>query len=1673
MDRVDENKYVSQLKEVFSSCDTTGTGYLDKEELTELCHKLHLNAQLPILLQTLLGSDHFARVNFEEFKEGFVAVLSSTIEFGLSEEESSYLEPVIPEEVKPKFVKGAKRYGRRSRPEFQVAEVESPKFLQEHQINGTWKGQLRRSASLESVESLKSDEEAESAKETLNEIFEAQGQRRTWNGEILDSPRMASSPQSKVTENQVRDIWEELGVGKNGYLNKQDLATVCKNIGLQDLNNEELEELFKTLDQDGDGNVSFKEFQRGLFSHGPLPLPFSSTPLKQKRQWAFDESGRRTASSSLPSSSGGWHIFSSIDDGTGFVHPEKIITLWEEEGVEDSKDILKSLDFCREEQVNVAELTMALDNELIVTKNAVHRATLASYQHELHHLQRQVEQISSEKDKLKQDIEKAEKRNVQLAYEVDDRHSAMEHFNKSKMKDLEQDYRERVAVMRSEVENERQLFLQEMDGQRSKLEADVESLQMEEALLRERLTLSMKENSRLQKEMIEMAEKISASESLVSKLQSDLDYLLKDKIMVPDPHSTELFDQKERFAGIIQEYEVQCRELRDRNDELQTELETVKSQLHETKHRRLLGKMKNLRPMYLRSKEQIQNTNFHTVGKDKKDTGIKLRRSLSAAGTNGIIAVEKDSLPMSIETELVKEQLRECQQEIQDLKIQLETKVNYYERAIELMKKNFEKERKDIEQGFKIEISELEDQKADLEERNAKLQEAIDGLKDQLQKSSQSQELEKRYEKEKAELEQYYAKEISSLGQRLSQEKDELQVELKRRHQNELQLMRKEAEELNQKLSQTEAEYAVNVKSLWQQYQHEKEEILQMHEMEVKQVKEQYNQEKKQWEEKAAELAMEWRKEQLKLEEKMNEEQANVCKTFALEKEMIETSSRKQIDKLNYEIGNLKILLTEAERHSKSGASDVVEVKFKSKLNRQDRLETQIDSGDEQVNQHQQLPDQLFSKEGDVSPSLDRMQQLVAAGIKQKDVKKEIEIGFQSESKNEDNLTEKQRAEIQGQTQQNKQLLTCLMVKEVQLSLLKETGQDALTQLEQKNSLAQNDDAKAEKVMKENEGAIEKQVDFTEEQNRVTLSRQLKAKDEALLLLKLNEDYLLSQLQQRSDWIQVQESKLQLIATEKEELVNENMFFVEEIRHFQEQLQTMQKKEQGLLMHLKTAKNEACRQKAACGHQLKECEETLAKKTKLLEHYMSANRQLLDQLGTKEEELSTLQRKEEELLTRLQQQEEMAAQAVQNARTELEREKKELKDKLLELEDLMCKVEKETGARESDRIELNRLTEDNSMLKDELGRFQQVVNDAEGEVSQHRKQIELLKTEKEITLNEKEELNKQSKKYQDELCQLNARTLELQGTISALEARWQSSQSTIQLLQEELTEVTHQKEEAAAFARELQEATARAEEEQLQQQALWQREKELMVQELESSREKVAALTFEHQSLQQEREGILQEAEESKEKVEQLEMQLEHMNQECQILRQKQTRLKEELEECQDQLLEANSRLTLAQSQHMRELQHMKEQLTGAVSKSQLAQLQSKLSEEQQKVQQLQESLQALADQAKAQLACQQEEHEKLLRRMEERMLEVEMNLKNVRVMLQEKVNQLKEQLEKNAKSDLLLKDLYVENAQLMKALQVTEQKQKNAERKNFILEEKIAALNKLIQKIAPASLTA
>ncbi|XP_060129063.1 ninein-like protein isoform X3 [Zootoca vivipara] len=1108
----EENKYVSQLKDVFNSCDATGTGYLDKEELTELCRKLHLERQLPLLLDALLGNDLFARVNFEEFKEGFVTILSSSISLGLSDDESSYLEPAVPDEVEPKYIHGAKWYGRRTRPELQGANLETPKLLQEQQAKANGKSQLRRSASLESVESLKSDEEAESTKEQQHEMFEGQGRRCTWHDDLYDSPRKVSPSCFGMTENQVRDIWEDLGIGKNGHLNKQELATVCKNIGLKEMEKEDLEDLFNQLDSDGDGRVSLKEFQLGLFNHSPILCPISSTPLKPRCQRSPSHQifKDRSTTPSFLSTSVALNLFSSIDDGSGFARPEQVVSIWAQEGVENCKEILKSLDFNMEERVNLLELSAALDEEITVPKSGLQQATFASYRHELRHLEAQVEQISIERDKARVELEKVEKRKLQLFEEVDDHNSALEHHNESKMKDLEQDYRGKLSVMKSEAEMEKEQLLQQGNHQKTKLEADIRSLQEEESSLRQKLSLVIKENSRLQSELVEVVQKLSESEKQVLNLQKDLDFMLKDKLGLLDPHSTELFDQEERFAKIIQEYELQCRELRDKNDELQMEVEKLRSQLHESKHSLAWCKMKASR---LGERLLPENVKARILDTMQKDEELLLgHHHFPVAGQNGLVFIESGPYSVSIEMELLVEELKE---QHQDLKIQLETKVNYYEREIELMKRNFEKERKDVEQGFKIEISELEEQKSDLEELNAKCQEVIDGLKDQLQKLVPTQELKKSFEKERSEMEQYYAKEISILGQRLAQERDRLEEDMKMKHEAETHFMRKHIDEL---------------------------------------------------------------------------------------------------------------------------------------------------------------------------------------------------------------------------------------------------------------------------------------------------------------------------------------------MVEKEKVVH------------------------GI-----------------------------------------------------------------------------------------------------------------------------------------------------------------------------EELNQLNKHYEVEIFQLNARIDQLSHELSELSSDNNVSRNTISLLNRRLVELESQRDHEAAVARQFQEAAAELTKEHLQEQLAWQGEKALLEQQLKAWREKAS-------------------------QSQELEAELERSTQECQMLRLTKAQLREEVEECQDRLLEANTSLNMAKFQHSQELEELKGQAGNSVPKACLAELEKRLADEQNVVRQLQGEVNSQAKQMRWQAVTYQEEHENSHRLMEEKVGELERNLKNVQTMLQEKVAELKEQFEKNAKSNLLLKDLYVENAQLMKTLQVTEQRQKSTDNRNLILEEKISSLNKLVREITLAS---
>lgn len=97
-----------------------------------------------------------------------------------------------------------------------------------------------------------------------------------------------------------------------------------------------------------------------------------------------------------------------------------------------------------------------------------------------------------EKEKLRSDLDKAEKLKSLMASEVDDHHAAIERRNEYNLRKLDEEYKERIAALKSELRTEREQILQQVGKQRLELEQEIEKAKTEENYIRDRLALSLK-----------------------------------------------------------------------------------------------------------------------------------------------------------------------------------------------------------------------------------------------------------------------------------------------------------------------------------------------------------------------------------------------------------------------------------------------------------------------------------------------------------------------------------------------------------------------------------------------------------------------------------------------------------------------------------------------------------------------------------------------------------------------------------------------------------------------------------------------------------------------------------------------------------------------------------------------------------------------------------------------------------------------------------------------------------------------------------------------------------------------------------------------------------------------------------------------------------------------------
>lgn len=572
--------YVTQLKEVFDSCDATGTGSLNEEELRILCERLHLVDHTDILIHHLLKSED--EVKFEDFKECFVAVLTQAIPSGEEASETENSEEVADREVSPKFTLGRKKYGRRSRPA-SIADEDgsavSPMLSPQGSFDQASSGETAVKFPV-----------AENAPGKRPMSPNASQQPPTKSGRMTDekvpvpgATQVASDADLSPSFNSnpvqyLQETWKKLNIGQSGFLNVEELALVCEHIGM-DMTEEVISQLFEKLDCDQDGQISFDEFLQGLFQHGD-PQDCDS-PIMKSTPSMFGDGSRDDHQITNSSVSG---IFSCIDpDNTGFAESSAILELWETLlELPCAPQLLEELGFDSRLKINLSDLTSVLEEVLCnAFKRPVLQLAFLTYQNEMQFLRQSQEQMHRERRRLRASVEEANSRAALLAQEVDDNHARLETSLQEKLRLLERKYQDQARVLSEELQRERESMGAQTSRLKQQLQLELEAAREEEGKLKARLQLLQQENSRLEQELHEASEKFLEAQKLNEVLQKELLIVpdLKQRLADLESQANDL--QEESHQNLLRElerYKKSGQELQDKIDELTLEMESLQQQ---------------------------------------------------------------------------------------------------------------------------------------------------------------------------------------------------------------------------------------------------------------------------------------------------------------------------------------------------------------------------------------------------------------------------------------------------------------------------------------------------------------------------------------------------------------------------------------------------------------------------------------------------------------------------------------------------------------------------------------------------------------------------------------------------------------------------------------------------------------------------------------------------------------------------------------------------------------------------------------------------------------------------------------------------------------------------------------------------------------------------------------
>ncbi|KAM6917147.1 uncharacterized protein nin [Lycodopsis pacificus] len=1508
-DTQEQDHYEERLKEVFNSFDASGSGSLCSEELSDLCLSLQLDDATPALLHTLLQSQDrlTARVDFDQFKNALILVLSSTLE--PQQEEQETLSKAESPAIQPKFVKGSKRYGRRSTPEFMepisdFSEVTNANTVAEEDLEDNYDSAVPRKRERWNVH------------ETSTEEYEAEGQMHLWNPDEPSTPRGSVCPLSGCSEERLRDACDELEIPWDGCAGHSKLLELCEHLGLE-MNLDMLQSLT------GDGVMNVQEFVSRVVNNNKPPTPSASTPYRQlKRHHStqpFDEGGRRIATLSALTSTIGMRLFSTLDDGTGFTPVEYLLDAWIDEGIENSTEILQALNFSLDGKLSLSDLTMALENELLLTKNGIHQAALASFKAEIRYLLERVDREVREKEKIRSDLEKAEKLKTQLATEVDERHSAIEHMNNLDLRKLEQDHKEKLATVRSELMKEMEQMQLQAGLQREELEAEVDKIREDESFLRDHLSISVKENRRLEMELLDTTDTLVEAQSQNTKLQTILDNVMKEKF--GDPGSADFLLQEDRIKELRSGYEAHFRELQDRIDELQSELQEFHSlgRVHPPCHNKPLS-------------EELES----------KSPGME--------SDPGIGSEEVQPFSISLEAEMMLEQLKEKHlQEMEDLQNQLESKISEFDEMVGKQRATHEDQKAAIALQYQQEVQALREEMAGVQSHRQELQSQL----------------------EQAELEQ------TCLEQKQAEEREELD-NLQEEHVGNLRQQLLEAHtyaaDLEEQLKTLEAQQTAMGEDLVK----EMDQLRKRHAIEIKKLGEEQEKLFK------ARLEEEGKKEQAELEKRLLDD----CKR---EKELLQQSHE---DELKARLEEAKVSL-EGEREEIVQRLTEQWQKERAQLDEQNNESLQVVLEEEMlrlVREHEEKEGKLREQwESECAQLQQRQEEALLDGVlqerlqlqemfeqREKKLREEWETErLQLEEDYEGMLQERlneEREKFEAEKEEEEKRVDCLMAEE--RARLEESHCEAMRELTVKHTGERD--------------ALSSMLDKLRDDIAQESSEASRLAEENVVLRKK-----IAALKEE-DLKEVQEELIQTLEHLKKGKIADQKAAEKQISELH--LQSQQLGDENGMLSEKNAQNisdmENLRQQLA----------ELIKENERREAFTAEEKHKL---------AACVSALEAELTKAL----EDSAQAEQR-NTQLSQQLSGLREKAVKVDSLetqLCHLVEERMSVDKETLG----------LCSQLAKAQERGKAVDESLQAVNHQSARLKSELRVSHKERDSLKHDVAVLHKKLQNVNDKNHVLE---MALHSSGLQSKSK-KLYREEMSRLVGQEQQLLRQDNERLQAEVRNVKGDLAQSRDKVRQLDAAILSLKQHKLTQSSLV---KALEQENASLKQELEAQRELTKGCEAgrghaELEDLKQENEALRAQMARLSTQLlETFQAQLVGR-----LPPSPHrMPRGQHRGDDPDNM-----------------------------------------QDEREWMMKNMEARMREIELSLRNVKLLLKEKVAQLKDQLHRNGKADVLIKDLYEENTELLKALDRTEQRQKITEKKNYLLEEKISSLNKIVRDLNPSPL--